>query len=159
MSCLKTKIIQDIILKPRNSWKCHFNVNTFNLPWYFSVFQFSILLCRILDLQNLPGLIKYLWLSNKLQTSINIGWAQNHGLSGVKKFFWIDQIPAQAKWTVLHSVFKKDYFPNLLESIVLHQIFVFCVRCLKFWLLAYSLILLNCAKFQQDWTTLISEIL
>jgi hypothetical protein len=39
------------------------------------------------------------------------------------------------------------------------QIFVFGVRDLKFWLLAYFLILLGCAKFQQDWTTLILDIL
>ena len=30
---------------------------------------------------------------------------------------------------------------------------------LKFWLLAYFLILLSCAKFQQDWTTFIFDIL
>ena len=104
-------IIEGLCIKqPKKSWKCRFNVNTFNLPWYFSVFQFSILLCRILDLQNLPGLIKYLWLSNKLQTSKNIGWAQNHGLNGVKKSFWIDQIPAKAKWKVLHIVFRPAKF-------------------------------------------------
>ena len=28
----------------------------------------------------------------------------------------------------------------------------------EFWLLAYFQILLSCAKFQQDWTTLILEI-
>ena len=28
----------------------------------------------------------------------------------------------------------------------------------KFWLLAYVLISFNCAKFQQDWTTLILDI-
>ena len=53
----------------------------------------------------------------------------------------------------------KEYFSNLLETILLHQIFVSWVRDLKFWLLAYFLILLNCAKFQQDWTTLILDIL
>ena len=53
----------------------------------------------------------------------------------------------------------KEYFPNLLESTLCHQIFVFWVRDLKFWLLAYFLILLSCAKFQQDWTTLILDIL
>ena len=37
--------------------------------------------------------------------------------------------------------------------------FFFQVRDLKFWLHAYFLILLSCAKFQQDWTTLILDIL
>ena len=31
----------------------------------------------------------------------------------------------------------KEYLPNLLETWLLHQIFVFWVRDLKFWLLAY----------------------
>ena len=53
----------------------------------------------------------------------------------------------------------KEYFPNLLESTLLVKIFVFWVRDLKFWLLAYFFILLSCAKFQQDWTTLILDIL
>ena len=35
----------------------------------------------------------------------------------------------------------------------------FWVRDLKFWLLAYFLILLSWAKYQQDWTTLILDIL
>ena len=42
----------------------------------------------------------------------------------------------------------REYFPNLLESALLCQIFVFGVRDFKFWLLAYSLISFNCAKFQ-----------
>ena len=42
----------------------------------------------------------------------------------------------------------KEYFPNLLESILLHHIFVYWVRDSRFWLLAY-LILLNCAKLSQ----------
>ena len=56
-------------------------------------------------------------------------------------------------------LFWKGYLPNLLEITLCHQIFVFWVRYLKFWLLAYFFILLNCAKFQQDWTTLILDIL
>ena len=35
--------------------------------------------------------------------------------------------------------FWKEYLPNLLETWLLHQIFVFWVRDLKFWLLAYFL--------------------
>ena len=49
--------------------------------------------------------------------------------------------------------------PNLLETTLCHQIFVFWVKDLKFWLLAYFFILLSCAKFQQDWTTLVLDIL
>ena len=51
---------------------------------------------------------------------------------------------------------RKEYFPNLLEITLCHQIFVFWD--LKFWLIDYFLILLSCAKFQQDWTTLILDI-
>ena len=54
---------------------------------------------------------------------------------------------------------QKEYFPNLLESTLLVKMFVFWVRDLKFWLLAYFSVLLRCAKFQQDWTTLILDIL
>ena len=53
----------------------------------------------------------------------------------------------------------KGYLPNLLEIWLLHQIFVFWVRDFKLRLLAYFLISFNCAKFQQDWTTLILDIL
>ena len=42
----------------------------------------------------------------------------------------------------------KEYFPNLLVITFWGQIFVFQVRDLKFWLFAYFLILLSCAKFQ-----------
>jgi hypothetical protein len=55
--------------------------------------------------------------------------------------------------------FSKEYFPNLLVNLFWGQIFVFQVRDLKIWLFAYFLILLSCAKFHQDWTTLILEIL
>ena len=57
-----------------------------------------------------------------------------------------------------HSVSWKEYFPNLLETVLCHQIFVFWVRGLKFWLLAYFFIFLNYAKFQLDWTSLILDI-
>jgi hypothetical protein len=40
----------------------------------------------------------------------------------------------------------------------LPRFFVLRVRDFKFWLLAYFFISLNCAKFQQDWTTLILDI-
>ena len=49
----------------------------------------------------------------------------------------------------------KGYLSNLL----LCQIFVFWVRDFKLWLLAYFFILTKCAKFQQDWTKLILDIL
>ena len=53
----------------------------------------------------------------------------------------------------------KEYLPNILESALLPRFFVYWVRDFKFCLHAYFLILLNCAKFQQDWTTLILDIL
>ena len=55
--------------------------------------------------------------------------------------------------------FWKEYFPNLLETWFWGQIFVYWARYFKFWLLAYFLILLNCAKFEKDWTTFILDIL
>ena len=58
-----------------------------------------------------------------------------------------------------NAAWKKGYLPNLLESALLHQIFVFWIRDFKQWLLAYFLISFNCAKFQQDWTTFILDIL
>ena len=57
-----------------------------------------------------------------------------------------------------HSILK-EYFPNLLVITLCHQIFVFWVRYLIFCLLCFFLILLSCAKFEQDWTTLILDIL
>ena len=53
----------------------------------------------------------------------------------------------------------KEYFPNLLETWFWDQIFVYWARYFKFWLLAFFLILLNCAKFEEDWTTFILDIL
>ena len=51
---------------------------------------------------------------------------------------------------IFQTFWKPDWCANL---------FFFWVRDFKFWLLAYFFILLNCAKFQQDWTTLILDIL
>ena len=62
-------------------------------------------------------------------------------------------------WCLKKFVWRKEYFPNLLEIWFLGQIFVYCARCFKFWLLAYFLILLNCAKSEKDWTTFILHIL
>ena len=53
----------------------------------------------------------------------------------------------------------KEYLPNLLETALLPRFFVYWARYFKFWLLAYFLILLNCAKFEEDWTTFILDIL
>ena len=53
----------------------------------------------------------------------------------------------------------KEYLLNLLVNTFWVQIFVFQVRDLKFWLLAYFFFLLICAESQQDWTTLILDIL
>ena len=53
----------------------------------------------------------------------------------------------------------KEYFPNLLEITLLPRFFVYWARYFKFWLLAYFFILLNCAKFEEDWTTFILDIL
>ena len=53
----------------------------------------------------------------------------------------------------------KGCLPNLLETALLCQIFVFWVRDFKFGLLAYFLNLFDCAKFQKDWTTFILDIL
>ena len=51
-----------------------------------------------------------------------------------------------------------EYLSNVLESALLPWFFVYWVRDFKFWLLAYFLILLNFANFQQDRTTLILDI-
>ena len=53
----------------------------------------------------------------------------------------------------------KEYLPNVLVSKFWGQIFVYWARYFKFWLLAYFFILLNCAKFEEDWTTFILHIL
>ena len=53
----------------------------------------------------------------------------------------------------------KGYLPNLLVITLLPWIFVYWARYFKFWLLAYFLILLNSAKFEEDWTTFILDIL
>ena len=65
---------------------------------------------------------------------------------------WNDQC------AVFHTLWK-EYFPNLLETWFWGRIFVYCARYFKLWLLAYFFILLNCAKFEKDWTTFISKIL
>ena len=64
-------------------------------------------------------------------------------------------------WCDLLDKFQKlkEYFPNLLENWFWGQIFVYWARYFKFWLLVYFLILLNCAKFEKDWTTFILHIL
>ena len=61
--------------------------------------------------------------------------------------------------TFIKKCFWKEYFPNLLETTLLHQIFIFWVKDFKFRLFAYFSICFNCAKFQQVWTTLILDIL
>ena len=45
---------------------------------------------------------------------------------------------------------RKKYLPNLLVITLLPRFFVYWARYFKFWLLAYFLILLNCAKFEED---------
>ena len=57
------------------------------------------------------------------------------------------------------QVNNKGYLPNLLETTLLHQIFVSWVRDFKFWLLAHFLIFFNYAKFQKEWTTFILDII
>ena len=54
--------------------------------------------------------------------------------------------------------FWKGYLSNLLETALLPRFFVFWVRDFKFWLLAYFFIFFNCAKFQQDWATLMINV-
>ena len=80
----------------------------------------------------------------------------------VTKITWRDE-EEDKSWEDMTVFFRKyvtnEYFPNLLETTLCHQIFVFWIRDLKFWLLTYFFILLSCAKFQQDWTTLILDIL
>ena len=49
-------------------------------------------------------------------------------------------------------------YKGMMETVRLHQFFVFRVRDFRFWLLAYVLISFNCAKFQQTCTTLILDI-
>ena len=53
----------------------------------------------------------------------------------------------------------KGYLPNVLVITLLPRLFVYWARYFKFWLLAYFFILLNCAKFEEDWTTFILDIL
>ena len=59
------------------------------------------------------------------------------------------------KFIILPRKPGKEYLPNLLETWLLPQFFVFRVRDFKFWLIAYFLISFKCAKFHKYWTTLI----
>ena len=63
------------------------------------------------------------------------------------------------KFQIGDSTNWKEYFPKLPENWFWGQIFVYWARYFKFWLLAYFFILLNCAKFEEDWTTFILHIL
>ena len=58
--------------------------------------------------------------------------------------FWSDKSLGTFKF---HEYKLKEYFPNLLERVLLPQFFVFWLRDFKFWLLAYFLFSFNCAKF------------
>ena len=53
----------------------------------------------------------------------------------------------------------KGYLSNLLVITLLPRVFVYWARYFKSWLLAYFFILLNCAKFEEDWTTSMLDIL
>ena len=47
---------------------------------------------------------------------------------------------------------KNEYLPNLLESTLLRQIFVYRIRDFKFWQLTYFIFLVNRAKFEPEKT-------
>ena len=56
----------------------------------------------------------------------------------VRTFWEAHQIWKKNPLKIWHYwVTSKEYFPNLLESTLCHQIFVFWVRDLKFWLLIF----------------------
>ena len=65
---------------------------------------------------------------------------------------WIEnerRTKLKSRIRVCQSWSSKDYLPNLLEIILLHQIFVDLVRNFKFWSLAYFLILVVGARLKK----------
>ena len=58
-----------------------------------------------------------------------------------------------------HTKSEKIFNSNLLETALLPRFFVYLARYFKLWLHTYFFILLNCAKFEEDWTTFILDIL
>ena len=54
-------------------------------------------------------------------------------------------------WLDHQGITSKEYLPNVLETTLLHQIFVYWVRDFKFWLLAYFF---NFAELCKVWARL-----
>ena len=58
-----------------------------------------------------------------------------------------------------HTPLKRSIFQTFWKPDSCPDFFVFWVWDFKFWIFVYFLMLLNCAKFEPDWTNLISNIL
>ena len=112
--------------------------------------------------------LRFLTIATHLSTRATNIW-QDHPVDRI--FFKICQRRIKVKYCRLVNISRKkwfykgqflktkEYFPNLLETWFWGQLFVYWARYVKFWLLAYFLILLNCAKFEKDWTTFTFHIL
>ena len=88
------------------------------------------------------------------QQGIDISMSFHHLLSSILK-----QTLCLSSLDFWHSLVWKGYLSNVLEITLLPQFFVFWDRDIKFWLLVFFFFLLNCAKFEKDWTTFILHIL
>ena len=62
---------------------------------------------------------------------------------------------SETEYTLFFSVFQTFWRIHCCPDFL----FIESDTYFNFWLLAYFLILLNCAKFEEDWTTLILDIL
>ena len=73
-------------------------------------------------------------------------------------FPWNSQIMIKIKQNRTINI-ERSIFQTFWKGACCANFFVFWVRELKFWLLAFFLIFFNCAKFQKDWTNLVLNIL
>jgi hypothetical protein len=70
---------------------------------------------------------------------------------------WLSQYSGQLQFWSEPS--ERSIFQTFWRAYSCTIFLFFWVRDIKFWLLSYFFISFNCAKFQQDWTTLILVIL
>ena len=128
---------------------------SFTFPW------FSI--CNFENAFNISSLGSIQSLQNTGVSFLKFGYSENHTKLGknLLHFLCFSESPDFKTFQSFSWKFKnvfnsivcfswKEYFPNLLETALLCQFFVYWVSDFKYWQLAYFLIFFNRAKFQQD---------
>ena len=129
----------------RNSWTLNCPIGPKQPKWFHRRTLKEGFCSQLLFYQLVP----HFFMNHSFKGTIHIGPTQ------ILRDLW----PSPFVGNFYNCLSAKEYLPNLLESALLCQIFVFWVRDFKFWLHAYFLIFFNCAKFQKHWTTFILDII